>query len=422
MKAILLTAACAVLAVSMAAQGGDVAFRLVDTAGNSYGMGYFGTLTLEVRALVTPTAGVGGLALFGFDFEAPPGVPLASNQFTTTLTSFVKNEGLTNPMGFGGTLSGATTLLQVGGGQNSIGYTGTSPAYPTGTVVAGVGLTEVTVATIVLDTWNLGPWQEYTFQISNGFANLIDPASQPSAPPYTVSAANVLAGSPTYTMMIIDEFEGPKLLQAVSRKYHGSLGELGITIPAGVQPNNRHIIEPRQGSVTKLVLTFDKVLDLATVIPANFTVCGLNSTPGNPATATLDGTGQIVTLTFADLQIPNGQLSNSPGDCYVLQISPAVTDTSGLPVDPTADKLYFVASFCNVMYTGILSNWKKVNAADRTLVVLNMSNMPLPLAAVAYDVWIQGIQGGRINATDVTQCVLSISATDLDNTVLPSCP
>jgi len=420
MKAILLTAACAVLAVSMAAQGGDVAFRLVDTAGNSYGMGYFGTLTLEVRALVTPTAGVGGLALFGFDFEAPPGVPLASNQFTTTLTSFVKNEGLTNPMGFGGTLSGATTLLQVGGGQNSIGYTGTSPAYPTGTVVAGVGLTEVTVATIVLDTSALAAPGPYTFQISNGFANLIDPASQPSAPPYTVSAANMLPGSPTYTLTIGVPVQA-KLTQGESKKTHGSLGKLGIIIPQALQASNRHIAEPRQGSVTELALTFDQALDLATVIPANFTVCGLNSTPGNPATATLDGTGQIVTLTFADLQIPNGQLNNSPGDCYVVKVGPGVT-SGGNPVDPTQNTLYFAASFGNVTTSGVLNQWKRVNSTDRTQIVNNITTTPTAAQAVANDIWIQGIQGGRINATDVTQCVLSFSATDLDNLTLPACP
>jgi hypothetical protein len=379
-----------------------------------------GTLTLDVKALVTPTAGEGGLALFGFDLDVPAGVPLVSNQATTTLTSFVKNEGLTNPAGFGGTLSGATTLLQIGGGQNTINYTGTSTAYPTGTVVAGVGLTEVTIATIVLDTSALTTPGDYVFQISNGFANLIDPASQPSAPPYTVSAANMLAGTPTYTLTI-GVTPAPKLVQAESLKTHGAtLGELGITIPLAIQANNRHIVEPRQNSVTKLVLAFDQPID--GVVPADFQVCGLNSTPGAPATAVVDAMDATkVILTVADGQIPNGQLNNSPGDSYVIEVGPGVL-SGGVSVDPTADKVYFTASFGNVMTTGVLNQWKRINATDRTQIVNNITTTPTAAQAVANDIWIQGIQGGRINATDVTQCVLSFSATDLDNLVLPACP
>jgi hypothetical protein len=213
----------------------------------------------------------------------------------------------------------------------------------------------------------------------------------------------------------------PLLLWGRSWKTHGSLGKLAITIPTGVQPNNRHVIEPRQGSVTELELTFDEPsgLDPTTVIPANFNVCGLNRTPGNPATATLDGTGEVVTLTFAAGQIPNGELNPSPGDVYVLEIT-NVADNVGAVI--TMQELYFAASYGNVKNDGVLNNWRKVNAVDRSQIVLNLTTTPTPAQARAYDVRLQGPQAGKINAQDVSTMVLSFSTTDLDNTVLPACP
>jgi hypothetical protein len=422
MKKVLVMAACAVLVTGVAANAADVALNLVDTAGNSSSTAAPGSLTLEVKGTVTPTAGEGGLALFGFDLEAPAGIPLASDQATTTLATFVKDEGLTNPAGFGGTLSG-NVLLQIGGGQNTIGYAGTTPSYPTGTVDPSVALTETVLASIVLDTSGLADGV-YTIQISNEFANVIDPASQPSAPPYTVSAATMTGGSPIYTLTIqtTGDTDPPLLLGGESFKDHGAaLGSLGIAIPTGLQANNRHIVEPRQGSVTELVLTFDEPsgIDPATVIPANFNVCGLNSTPGNPATATLDGTGEIVTLTFADGQIPNGDASASAGDAYVLEIT-GVADTAANVL--TQADLYFAASYGNTKSDGVLNNWKRVNSADRSQIVLNLTLTPTAAQAVQYDVRLQGPQKGKINAQDVSTTVLSFSTTDLDNLVVPACP
>jgi hypothetical protein len=53
---------------------------------------------------------------------------------------------------------------------------------------------------------------------------------------------------------------------------------------------------------------------------------------------------------------------------------------------------------------------------------LNLTPTPTPAQAVAYDVRLQGPQKGKINAQDVSTVVLSFSTTDLDNSVLPSCP
>ncbi|MBN1513125.1 MAG: hypothetical protein JXB13_14010 [Phycisphaerae bacterium] len=417
MKRILLTTLCVMLGAGTVAQAGDMEFRLVDTAGNSSGFYTAGTLTLEVRALVTPTAGEGGLALFGFDFETPPGVPLVSNQFTSTLTSFVKNEGLTNPMGFGGTLSG-NKLLQVGGGQNTIGYTGTSPAYPTGPVVAGIGLPETTIATIVLDTAGL-TGREYVFRISNGFANLIDPASQPSAPPYTVSTANMLAGSPTYTLMSPPDHT--QLNDDVkSWKYHGTaLGEIGLPIP--LAPQARAPIETREGSVTKLTFSFSYPVDPVTFGPSAITICGHMNSPPPPAMAALDGTNTLATLTWAAGAVPNGFNKASQHDHYTVVISDTVQSLDGGALIGDRD-FDFAASFGNVRTDGVLGNWQNVNANDLSRLIDNYTSTPTAAQATQYDIRITGPANmGRINANDRSWLVGSYSTVGLIQAA-PTCP
>ena len=396
MKGILQMAFCAVLATSTAVWAGDVALRLVDESGSSYGFYVPGTLTLEVRAIVTPTASAGGLALFGFDFEAPPEVPLASNQFTTTLTSFVKNEGLTNPGGFGGTLSG-NTLLQIGGGQNSIGYTGTAPSYPTGLVVTGIGLVEVTIAKIVLDT--SAAYGELEFEISNAFANLIDPASQPSAPPYTVSAANMLAGSPRYTA-----FTGPPPLymndDVKSWKVHGSVcGKLARAIP--LTPQTLAPIETRAGSVTELTFSFTQPLEPGTFPQTAITICGHVNTPPPPATVSLDASMTEATLTWAANAIPNGFQQASQHDHYTVVVADTVMSENGAFLEGDRD-FDFVASFGNVRADN-LGNWRAVNSLDRTLLAQNYTDSPTAEQAVTFDIRIDGGNACRINSLDRTQ-------------------
>jgi len=227
-----------------------------------------------------------------------------------------------------------------------------------------------------------------------------------------------------YLLLIEEDTTPPQLTEVKSRKNHGVvLGNLDIVIPLGLQPSNRHIIEFRQHSATMLILSFDEPLLPATVIPANFRVCGLNSTPGSPATATLDGTGQVVTLTYANGAIPNGQLNNSPGDVYVLQVLPGVTDLAGNPIDPSYDRVYFAASFGNVNKATNVT-WANVNPADRNEIAINYTNTPTAALALRYDVVIlpAAANAGKINPTDANQVALSYSTTALDRLTLPTCP
>ena len=77
-----------------------------------------------------------GLAGFSFDLNFTGGpLPKAAEPTTAPMTSFDKPAGLTNPAGFGGTVS-AGKLVQVGGAQNTI--VNTFAPYPNGNVVTDV--------------------------------------------------------------------------------------------------------------------------------------------------------------------------------------------------------------------------------------------------------------------------------------------
>ncbi len=112
-----------------------------------------------------------GLALFSVDLSwsggplAPAAAPTAS-----PMLNFARPAGVTNPAGFGGTTS-AGTLLQVGGGQNTINST--FAPYPIGTVITGVAWPGQPVA---LATGQLtAPAQPgfYSLSASNVVANVI---------------------------------------------------------------------------------------------------------------------------------------------------------------------------------------------------------------------------------------------------------
>lgn len=77
-----------------------------------------------------------GLAGVSFDLTFTGGpLPQAAEPTTAPMTSFAKPAGLTNPAGFGGTVT-AGKLVQVGGAQNTI--VNTFAPYPNGSVVTDV--------------------------------------------------------------------------------------------------------------------------------------------------------------------------------------------------------------------------------------------------------------------------------------------
>ena len=86
-----------------------------------------GTISYQITGLLSDSVNE-GMALFGFDMEVSGPAAVNLDTATTVLPGpamgpFVANDGLNNPAGFGGTPSG-DDLLQIGGGQNTIGNPG----------------------------------------------------------------------------------------------------------------------------------------------------------------------------------------------------------------------------------------------------------------------------------------------------------
>jgi hypothetical protein len=155
----------------------------------------------------TPTD---GLALVGLNLEDESDQVDLCNQTLFLVTAptspvdikahFDRNGGLTNPpggpvSGFSGTCDGALGLWQLGGGQNTIGNTGTPVNYPSGTVLEGVANGGwVTIASGTLLTPAAGNGT-IVVAADTVFANTLD-AGQ-TGPVYDVSevaSGNISAG------------------------------------------------------------------------------------------------------------------------------------------------------------------------------------------------------------------------------------
>lgn len=156
------------------------------------------TLKFDIKGQLTGDAS-DGLAAVGFDlsatFEAAayditsagPN-PAAAVTPGASMGSFVRNQGITNPAGYGGTAIGGN-LVQIGGAQDTIGNSvGMVAPFPTGPVVTGLGNgSEVTLAQVTITLNNSpAPGQKYTFTVSNVFGNVINVGQ--AGPVFAVSA------------------------------------------------------------------------------------------------------------------------------------------------------------------------------------------------------------------------------------------
>jgi hypothetical protein len=130
-----------------------------------------------------------GLALIGFDLHFTGG-PLPANTVVepagviscaNPMAAFVKDQGITNPVGYRGTLIGGD-LVQVGGGQNTIKNSVDNPAcdpncatFPIGTPLLGVAQPAVCGTAVIASGSLTAPNASgvYHLQVLNGFANVI---------------------------------------------------------------------------------------------------------------------------------------------------------------------------------------------------------------------------------------------------------
>lgn len=126
--------AVALLATYAVAQLPSAVNLTVTSNGHSTVQALPGTLPFTVRAQLSNSMNE-GLAAIVFDLVWSGG-NIAQATAGTAMTPFKIPQGVNNPAGFGGTVSG-NRLKQVGGAQNTIANT--LGAYPLGAVVTGIG-------------------------------------------------------------------------------------------------------------------------------------------------------------------------------------------------------------------------------------------------------------------------------------------
>jgi hypothetical protein len=196
-----LVAVAAVLCLCVPSIAQTLQVRVV-TTGNASSVGANNNVAVPVliQAQLGGTA-TDGLALVGLNLKNTGSLSFnlctQSAFLVTAPTSpvdikghFDRNGGLTNPpggpvSGFSGTCDGANGLWQIGGGQNTIGNTGTPVNYPSGTVLEGVANGGyVTIASGTLTTPAVGTGT-IILTPDTIFANVLD-AGQ-SGPVYDVS-------------------------------------------------------------------------------------------------------------------------------------------------------------------------------------------------------------------------------------------
>lgn len=160
-------------------------------------------VNISIQGSLSSVSGA-GLALWGVNVDADASAVVSGSfditdtaQFLVSapagVSTFDRNLGFTNPpgppspiTGYSGTPSG-TVLLQVGGGQNTIGNLD-PPAYPVGSVTTGVANAgAVDLATGTLTVPSSPATGSIVISLSACFANVLD--SPAVGPPYAVSSA-----------------------------------------------------------------------------------------------------------------------------------------------------------------------------------------------------------------------------------------
>ncbi|MCP4593958.1 MAG: hypothetical protein GY842_24765 [bacterium] len=179
MKKVLCLAALAALVAPVGVSASDLAITIVPSVTEAEELD---VVTYQIMG--TLTDGEQGLGLVGFDFDANGDFAPSALAAGTGMDNFVKDDGLTNPDGYGGTASG-NTLLQVGGGQNTIGNDVGNAPYPIGDPIdLGIANTPQELAT---GSFTM-PGAEVTLNVTNCFANVI--TSDTGGPVYPVAAVD----------------------------------------------------------------------------------------------------------------------------------------------------------------------------------------------------------------------------------------
>ncbi|MEZ6085032.1 MAG: hypothetical protein R3E58_14110 [Phycisphaerae bacterium] len=179
-------------------------------------------------------AGAGSFDVTGAVLDSPGG----------DIDQFKKNLGLTNPAGYGGTAIGGN-LIQIGGGQNTIGNAGPT-LFPVGTVATDVanGSAWVDLATGSIDTSAAA--QDIVLTLDTGFANTL---AANTGPVFPVNAATVsIGGALTITISGGGPLDWNAVVSTALHTASGSFGGGNLDIPVDSADGaaKADLVEPRQ--------------------------------------------------------------------------------------------------------------------------------------------------------------------------------
>jgi hypothetical protein len=308
-----------------------------------------GVINIYIQGRI-PGATDDGLALWGANLDGGAfdvtGAVLDSPG--GDIDQFKKNLGLTNPAGYGGTAIGGD-MIQVGGGQNTIGNAGPT-LFPVGTVATDVanGAAWVDLATGTIDMTSQAG--DVTLSLNTGFANTL---AANTGPVFPVNAATVsIVGSLLVTAGGATPFDFTGVASTGNHNANGSFGggDLDIPVNAADGAAKTGLIEPRQfGAAGNLSIR----VDFGAAV-------GSGSVSSNPALANLVATpnGSSLDITFD---------APANGTCYSFDIS-GTTDTGTGVTDEgngTADE-----DFCVCYQEGDINFDSFVNLGDRGVVAL----------------------------------------------------
>lgn len=226
-----------------------------------------------------------GLALIGLSLDFTGGPLTQGNSPVVGVSScaepmraFVKNDGITNPDGFGGTVIGGD-LIQAGGAQNTIMNTADNALFPVGAVFTGIaeplpsGCGPAVILTGALTVPPGTPFGDYFLNAFDVFANVIVAGEDGTGTFWATEAAGfdpatnltnlTVTVQPTCTAAVADDWQ--------SVATHGAVGEVGLVIP-----DTGLFSEPRSG-ITKIVVTFSNPIDPTTASPGAIGLAGRDS-------------------------------------------------------------------------------------------------------------------------------------------------
>ncbi len=288
-----------------------------------------------------------GLALWGANLSDANGSDITGAVLDSPggdIDQFKKNLGLTNPAGYGGTAIG-NNLIQIGGGQNTIGNAGPT-LFPVGTVATDVanGAAWVDLAVGTLDA--TGQSGDIVLTLDTGFANTL---AANTGPVFPVNAATVsIGGALTITGGGANDLDFTAVVSTGNHNANGSFlgGDLDIPMDSADGAAVADHTESRQfgatGSDLYVRVDFAEAI-VSGSVSSNPALTGLTATPN----------GSSLDITFD---------APANGTCYTFDVTGTQSAANEVGVG-SAD-----TDFCVCYFEGDINFDASVDIGDRQVV------------------------------------------------------